>query len=160
MVKMLRIDDRLIHGQIAVVWSKELGVDRIIVANDKVVKNDVQKATLKMAAPATVKCSIFSVEDACDVLNDPRANDMKILAIVNNTLDARRICEKAKGIELFNVGNYGLISENVKEKRKIGDTFYVDNADVENLRAIVEMGIPSVYQLIPTKSAKRIEELI
>ena len=46
MIKMLRIDDRLIHGQIAVVWSKELGVDRIVVANDKVAVNDVQKATL------------------------------------------------------------------------------------------------------------------
>lgn len=53
MIKMLRIDDRLIHGQIAVVWSKELGVDRIVVANDKVAVNDVQKATLKMAAPAS-----------------------------------------------------------------------------------------------------------
>ena len=42
MIKMLRIDDRLIHGQIAVVWSKELGVDRIVVANDKVAVNDVQ----------------------------------------------------------------------------------------------------------------------
>ncbi len=160
MVKMLRIDDRLIHGQIAVVWSKELGVDRIVVANDQVAKNDIQKATLKMAAPSTVKCSILSVDDACDILNDPRAKNMKILAIVNNSADARRICEKTEGIELFNVGNYGLISENVKDKRKIGDTFYVDDRDVENLKAIVAKGIPSVYQLIPTKPAKKLEDLI
>lgn len=160
MVKMLRIDDRLIHGQIAVVWSKELGVDRIVVANDKVVKNNVQKATLKMAAPSSVKCSILSVDDACDILNDPRSAKMKILAIVNNTKDARRICEKTKEIALFNVGNYGLISENVKDKKKIGDTFYVDDSDVENLKAIVNMGVPSVYQLIPTNPAKKIQDLI
>lgn len=160
MVKMLRIDDRLIHGQIAVVWSKELGVDRIVVANDKVVKNDVQKATLKMAAPSTIKCSILSVDDACDIFNDPRAEGMKILAIVNNTTDAKRICEKTNKIELFNVGNYGLISENVKDKKKVGDTFYVDETDVENLKAIVDMEIPSVYQLVPTKAAKEIKDLI
>lgn len=160
MVKMLRIDDRLIHGQIAVVWSKELGVDRIVVANDKVAKNDVQKATLKMAAPATVKCSILSVDDACDVLVDPRAEKMKILALVNNTEDARRICKKVKGIELFNVGNYGLISENVKGKKKLGDTFYADEMDIENLKAIVDMGIPSEYQLIPTKTALKIQNMI
>lgn len=160
MIKMLRIDDRLIHGQIAVVWSKELGVDRIVVANDKVVKNDVQKATLKMAAPASVKCSILSVDDACSIFNDSRSADMKILALVNNTTDARRICENVKDITLFNVGNYGLISENVKDKEKLGDTFYVDEKDRENLRAIVDMGIPSEYQLIPTNPAKQIKSLI
>lgn len=160
MVKMLRIDDRLIHGQIAVVWSKELGVDRIVVANDRVAKNEVQKATLKMAAPASVKCSIMTVDGACEILNDPRALNMKILVLVNNTTDARRLCENVKNIELFNVGNYGLISENVKDKKKIGDTFYVDETDVENLKAIVRTGIPSVYQLIPTKPKKKIEELL
>lgn len=160
MIKMLRIDDRLIHGQIAVVWSKELGVDRIVVANDKVVKNDVQKATLKMAAPASVKCSILSVEDACRIFNDPRSAGMKILAIVNNTTDARRICEQVKDVALFNVGNYGLISENVKDKKKLGDTFYVDEKDRENLKAIVNMGVRSEYQLIPTNPAKQIKNLI
>lgn len=160
MVKMLRIDDRLIHGQIAVIWSKELGVDRIVVANDKVVKNDVQKATLKMAAPSNIKCSILSVDDACNIFNDPRSADMKILALVNNTEDARRICEKTKKIELFNVGNYGLTSENAKDKRKVGDTFYIDKQDEENLKAIVAVGVPSVYQLLPTKPAKKIQDLI
>lgn len=160
MVKMLRIDDRLIHGQIAVVWSKELGVDRIVVANDKVVKNDVQKATLKMAAPASVKCSILSVESACDIFNDPRSANMKILALVNNTADARRICEHVKNIELFNVGNYGLIAEDTKGKRKLGDTFYVDEDDVRNLRAIVDMGVPSQYQLVPSKMVQKIQDLI
>ena len=160
MIKMLRIDDRLIHGQIAGVWSKELGVDRIVVANDKVAVNDVQKATLKMAAPAMVKCSILSVEDACDIFNDPRAASMKILAIVNNTDDARRICEKVTNVNLFNVGNYGLISGDVAKKRKVGDTFYVDDHDVENLKAIVALGIPSVYQLVPTNPVRQIKDLI
>lgn len=160
MIKMLRIDDRLIHGQIAVVWSKELGVDRIVVANDKVAKNEIQKATLRMAAPSNIKCSILSVSDACKIFNDPRSKNMKILTIVNNTLDAKTICENTKDIELFNVGNYGLISENVSSKRKIGDTFYVDEEDVKNLNRIVELGIPSVYQLVPTKTKKYIKDLI
>ena len=34
MIKMMRVDDRLIHGQVAVMWSKELGIQRIIVASD------------------------------------------------------------------------------------------------------------------------------
>lgn len=43
MISLVRIDDRLIHGQVAVVWTKHLGVNRILVANDQIVNNDVQK---------------------------------------------------------------------------------------------------------------------
>lgn len=160
MITMLRIDDRLIHGQIAVLWSKQLSVSHIIVANDKVAVNDIQKASLKMAAPAGVKCNIMPVKDAIDVVNDPRAKDMRILVIVNNTKDARTIAEQANDLQLFNVGNYGLIAEDASSKKKLGDTFYVNGADEENLKAILNTGVKSIYQLVPTKPEKAISELI
>ena len=64
MISLVRIDDRLIHGQVAVVWTKHLGVNRILVANDQIVNNDVQKMSLRMAAPDTAKCAIMAVKDA------------------------------------------------------------------------------------------------
>ncbi|MCB6322898.1 PTS sugar transporter subunit IIB, partial [Bacteroides thetaiotaomicron] len=51
MIKMLRIDERLIHGQVAVVWSKALSITHIIVANDDVVNNELQITSMKMAVP-------------------------------------------------------------------------------------------------------------
>ena len=159
MIKMVRIDDRLIHGQVAVVWSKQLGIDRIVVANDSVANNQVQAATLKMAAPSNVKCNIMTVTDACDVLSDPRSKDMKVLVITNNPADARAVCERALDIELFDVGNYGLVA-GAAGKRKIADTFYVDDEDTVNLKAIVDLGIPAVYQLVPTIPAKQLSELL
>ncbi|WP_394526106.1 PTS system mannose/fructose/N-acetylgalactosamine-transporter subunit IIB [Lacrimispora sp. JR3] len=160
MITMLRIDDRLIHGQIAVLWTKQLSVTHIIVANDKVAANEIQKASLKMAAPANLKCNIMPVQDAIDVVNDPRAKDLKILVIVNNTEDAKTIALKANDLQLFNVGNYGLISEDVSGKKKLGDTFYVNEEDEENLKAILQTGVKSIYQLVPTKPEKPISELI
>lgn len=61
MITLLRIDNRLIHGQVAMVWTRHLQANRIIVANDEVVKNEVQKAALKMACPPTAKCSVLAV---------------------------------------------------------------------------------------------------
>ena len=58
MISMMRIDDRLIHGQVAVMWSKELGISRIIVASDAIASNEIQVSALKMAAPAGVKAAI------------------------------------------------------------------------------------------------------
>jgi PTS system mannose-specific IIB component len=39
MIKLIRLDERLIHGQVAIRWSKYLGVDRILVLNDEAAKN-------------------------------------------------------------------------------------------------------------------------
>lgn len=161
MIKMLRIDDRLIHGQVAVVWSKELGVDRIVVANDSAAANPVQTATLKMAAPSTVKCSVMSVADAVEVMCDPRAAGMKVLLIVNNPHDANTIC-KACGpdiVKLFDVGNYGLIAGQ-DSRRKVGDTFYVNDEETTELKEIAALGIPSVYQLVPTIAAQNITDIL
>ena len=39
MIKLFRIDERLIHGQIAIKWSRHTGVDSIVVANDHAAAN-------------------------------------------------------------------------------------------------------------------------
>lgn len=81
---MLRIDDRLIHGQVAVVWSKNLNVSRIIVVSDAISKNEIQKSALKMAAPENVKTFIQPVDEALKLLNDPRAAKLSILVVMND----------------------------------------------------------------------------
>lgn len=160
MISMMRIDDRLVHGQVAFVWSKHLGVNRIIVANDKVAVNDVQKMSLKMAVPDDIKCSVLSVDDAIDVLNDPRAEGLKILVIINNPTDARRISEKTKNISLVNVGNYGRITEDLNSKKKVAETFYVTNEDVSEFKEIIELGIKVEYQIVPSDKAKSVESML
>ena len=50
MIKLLRVDYRLVHGQVAISWSRHIGADCILVANDEVVENEIRKA-----APVNVK---------------------------------------------------------------------------------------------------------
>ncbi len=64
MVIQIRIDDRLIHGQVALLWTKELNTKGVIVANDNAASNEAVKATLKMACPKTQKLLVKTVEDA------------------------------------------------------------------------------------------------
>ena len=60
----VRIDDRLIHGQVATVWSQVTRATRIMVVDDAVVKDPVNKEALKMACPSQCKLSILTVEKA------------------------------------------------------------------------------------------------
>ena len=72
-IAALRVDDRLIHGQVAMTWTKQLKVNGIVVANDDAASDNTQKMALKMAVPAGIKVLIKPVQEAIRVLNDPRA---------------------------------------------------------------------------------------
>ena len=63
-IKLARIDDRLIHGQVATVWTKETGVNRIIVVSDEVAADTVRKTLLTQVAPPGVKAHVVDVSKA------------------------------------------------------------------------------------------------
>ncbi len=69
MFKLLRLDERLIHGQVAFAWTNSLSADCILVANDGVAKDKLRATSLKLGAPAEVKFVVKSVEDAIKALN-------------------------------------------------------------------------------------------
>ena len=160
MIALMRIDNRLIHGQVALVWTKHLGVNRIIVANDDVVKNEVQVATLKMACPSSAKCSVLTVEDAVSVLNDPRAQSLKIFIVVNNPTDARRIAEAVKDVPKVNISNYGHLGNDLNSRTKITDTVYITEQDFEEFARIRDTGKPCQYQVVPDNQPVDMYELI
>lgn len=160
MIALMRIDNRLIHGQVALVWTRHLGVNRIIVANDDVVKNEVQVATLKMACPSTAKCSVLTVDDAISVLNDPRAKSLKIFIVVNNPTDARRIVEKVSDVPKVNISNYGHLGNDLNSRTKITDTVYATDQDLEEFTRIQKAGKPCEYQVVPDNPPQNMYELI
>lgn len=148
MINMVRIDERLIHGQVAMIWSKQLGVDRIIVVNEKAATDPILSSTLKMAAPDSVKVIILNEEKAKVLLKDPRINDLNILVIVNSPKDALFVVENAD-IKKVNIGNYGKASKNGEERIKLNDNVFLGEQDKEYLREIIKLGVTTEYQLVP-----------
>ena len=105
MVKQLRIDEQLIHGQITTQWSKVLSIDAIVVANDAAANDEMMRKVLLMTAPAGKKVTVRTVEKAIQLLSDPRSENMQILILVDNPQDAYTLA-KALSIRQVNVGNY------------------------------------------------------
>lgn len=149
MISMLRVDDRLIHGQVAVMWSKQLAVSRIIVANDAIAANELQASALKMAAPAGIKAAVLPIAKARGIINDPRAAGMKILVISNNPQDLRDVLRGVSERPVLNVANYGRIGGSLAEKKKITETVYLTPEDVETIKEIHNMGVEVIYQPLP-----------
>lgn len=150
MIKMMRVDDRLIHGQVAVMWSKELGIQRIIVASDQIAANAIQVNALKMAAPAGVKAAILPIDKAVEILTDPRASQMKILVISNNPEDLLKVAGKIEEKPDLNVANYGRIGGGaLSSKTKISESVYVTDHDVTVLERINSLGLTIIHQPLP-----------
>ena len=97
-------------GQVATKWSRTLGVDRIVVADDTAAASDIMQKSLMMAAPATCKTAIVTVDKAVSLCNDPRAAGLKILLIVSTPENLLRVAKEVKDIPQINVGNYGRIA--------------------------------------------------
>lgn len=161
MISMIRIDDRLIHGQVAVMWSKQLGISRILIASDKIAANDMQVNALKIAAPAGIKAFVLPIQKAADLINDPRTASMKILVLSNNPKDIYEVLQKINEKPLLNLANYGRIGGGpLSEKRKLTETVYVTNEDKEIFNKIFDMGYDFEYQPLPSDAKQSLKELL
>lgn len=160
MISMARVDDRLIHGQVAVKWCKELEIGRIIVASDSIAKNAVQVAALKSAAPAGVKAAILPIEKAQAIINDPRSAALKILLVSNDPADLLKVFQGIEERPVLNVANYGRINGPIGGKQKISDSVYLTEDDVRVIHEISDLGVEVIHQPLPSDDRKDLVKLI
>lgn len=162
MIKLFRVDERLIHGQIAIKWSRHTGVDHIVVANDAAARSEIIKKSLLMAAPAGIKTAIKSVEDAIKLLNDPRCEAMKILILVNCPKDALTVVKGVSGIPYINVGNYGRVAPEKPgmPRKAYGNNIYCDDEEIKEFRELLATGLKCEYQTTPEEPVENLEKVL
>lgn len=161
MIKMFRIDERLIHGQIVIKWSRHLSVDRILVANDAAASNQMVHKSLMMAAPSNIKTAIKSVDESIKILNDPRSKDLKLLVLVNSPNDALKILENIDRIDAINVGNYGRVAPAKPDnpRKMYTNNIYCDDEEVEAFKELIKLGVRCYYQVTPESNEVELKNI-
>lgn len=160
-ISALRIDDRLIHGQVAMTWTKQLRVQGIIVANDDAANDNTQKMALKMAVPSGIKVLIKPVEEAIRMLNYPKASQMRILVLTRTVRDALRIRQNVGEIEFLNLGNTGRFDGiDISEKRVITPTVMLTEAEMECLKELTAIDPKLCMQQVPNDEQKLVTEVL
>ena len=89
----VRIDDRMIHGQVAVYWCRYVGATRIMVANDEMHSNEIQKAALRMVVPPGLRSSLLDVETAAANLSSGKYNGQRVILVVRRPSDILRMLD-------------------------------------------------------------------
>ena len=132
-----RIDDRLIHGQVATRWTKETGVKRIIVVNDQVVKDKTRSTMLKQAVPPGVTAHVVSVDKMMRVYNNPEYAGDKVMLLFTNPTDALELVRRGIKVPSINIGGMAY-----KEGRVMLDmSVSVDEKDIAAFKELDSHGI-------------------
>lgn len=160
-ITALRVDDRLIHGQVAMTWTKQLKVQGILVANDDAASDNTQKMALKMAVPAGIKVLVKPVEEAIRVLNYPKASQMRILVLTRNIKDALRVRKQVGEIGFLNIGNTGRFDGiDVSEKQLLSPTVMLTQEEADCLKELTEIDPKTCLQQVPNDEQKFVKDVL
>lgn len=150
MISAVRIDERLIHGQVAMTWTKALNLTGLVVASNEAAGNEIQIMTLKMAAPSHVKTIIKTVDCAIQLLQDPRASKMKLMVLVPTVKDAVKVAKAFPDqIEMMNVGNAGKMTPPSPDKKMLTKEVMLTPDEIEALKKLVELYPDTFFQGTP-----------
>ena len=152
-ILLTRIDNRLIHGQVGVTWTKTLGANLLLVANDAVANDPMQQKLMTVTAKSSgAGFRFFSLEKTAAIISKA-APEQKIFIICKTPADVRYLVEHGVPIKDLNVGNMHF-SEG---KRAISKKVYVDDNDYADLKAIEAAGVNVFIQDVPGDEKLKIE---
>lgn len=141
----IRVDSRGMHGQVAVSWIPSLNVDRVIIIDDELINDSMQKQIIKMAKPSNVKLSIISTKRFKERLNEenPYENEnIFIIFIRFITLESLK-----DYINIINEVNLANVS-NKEGARMIAKSVYLSDEEIELARGLESSGMNFYYQMV------------
>jgi PTS system mannose-specific IIA component len=144
-VTLLRVDDRLIHGQVVEGWVPYLKVDLVIVVSDAAAADEIQTALMKMALPPSVGLLVLPVAGAAEALASKQLSARSALVLVPAPAEALALVEKGLSVERINVGGLHYTVGKVQ----LGRALFLDEKDRLALRALAAKGIRLEGRALP-----------
>lgn len=147
MIKLVRIDYRLLHGQVVFAWINRLGIDRIVIIDDEASKDEMKKTSLKLTKPQNVKLNIFSVQDALDRKNKIKALKENTMIIFSNTRNCYEFLSNFAGV--VKEVNYGGIP-NKEGAKQFDKAIFLNEEEIEESKKLRDLGLRLYSQQTPT----------
>lgn len=144
-IVLIRIDDRLIHGQIIEGWLKTVHADRILVVSSDVVNDEVQKQLMGLAVPENIKLTIAGVKDSVEIINTGHDTRERILVLVPDIETVLKMIELKVDIESLNLGGLHWSQGKTQYLKAVS----LDEKDIEHLKEIKKRGIEIESRALP-----------
>lgn len=165
MILLVRLDERLLHGQVAARLLKSLDVDTVVVADDPSAASKIATQALLMAVTGAglstkIKTSVKDTLTAVRLLKDPRCDPKKIVIIVRELQTLLKIAREVPGVSKINIGNYGNLVESDVPRKRIAKELSVNPKEAMLLKELIQTGKNIYAQMTPDSSRLDAQELL
>lgn len=144
-IRLARIDDRLIHGQVATSWSRYSKINRILVVSDEVAKSSLRRLLLKQAAPPGVKSNVITVDKLLSVSDHILFQGVRVMLLFTNPIDVARLVKAGIQIKSVNIGGMKF----TEGKKMVTNFISVDEKDIEAFQYLAGKGIELDIRKVP-----------
>lgn len=155
-LKLTRIDDRLIHGQVILGWVPALKPDRILVANDRVAGSDWERKFYSSCVPPEVNVSFASVADTARQISGNLFQDEDVLVLLESARDALELIKAGVSLSEVNVGGLHYREGSVE----LLPFVFLTHEERTALRELVKRGVTLSAQDVPSNPARIINSLV
>lgn len=154
-LSLVRVDDRLIHGQVVVGWGQALGATQIVLVHDQIAANTWEQDIYRMGVPPGMTVEFVPVAEAARRLPEWEASPRRTMVIVGDVATALELCRLAPQLKRLNVGG---IHQGPERRQRLPYVFLSD-AEMQELRRLSQDGVEVVAQDVPTARPVPVTEL-
>lgn len=155
-VRLARIDDRLVHGQVVTTWTRITGISRILVVSDEVASSELRKFLLKQAAPPEVKTNVMTVEKLIEVSDHILLENVKVMLLFTNPTDVAKLVKAGINLDTVNIGGMKFS----QGKKMITNFISVDDQDIEAFKFLNLQGIELEIRKVPSDRKQNLIEIL
>ncbi len=143
-LRLVRIDDRLSHGQVVAVWLRALGADRIVIVDDRTANDEFLREVLELAAPPGVPVEVLGLADGTRRLEELVASPDRAIVLVRTPSTALRLREAGIPIAVVNLGGLGA----GPGRRALYRTISASPDELADLRELERLGTRVEIQIV------------
>ena len=142
----IRVDNRLIHGQVLIAWTKQIKFNHVVVANDQVSADPMQVKLLKLMAAMLPRVSILSIKDCAALCTSSEAEKQNIFLIVKTASDGAALIDAGFQFPSINLGNQGYAAG----WKSVTKTFFINEPEARALQRLHQAGVRMTARMLPS----------
>lgn len=153
-IKLARVDDRLIHGQVMTAWLQYTSASRIIIIDDGTAADEFTKTIISMAVPRNIDLEILTVNGAASYIKE--SDDTPAILLAKTPEAFLKLVESGINLKEVIVGGMGAS----KDRSRLHKNIAASDEERKTLKELIDRNISVKIQVIPDQSSVSIETLL
>jgi len=150
-IALVRVDDRLIHGQILEAWLPAVHASCIVVVDDEVAGDIFRETVIRMAVPRNVEVTVCGVEEFARNFSYGTGEGKRTIVLFSSIADALKVFLAGFRFTRLNLGNVHNI-EGGRSKMECSSCVFLGERDMQSVKSLMEAGVKVELQRIPPEA--------